>query len=77
MGDSSKFNIMIVDKKSGKVLSNEERDYLLSLLEEFGIDIDGILKNRKSSDEQTLVFEDEVIIEVYDKSGRLKDKRVV
>jgi len=58
-----------IEARSGrKKLTKEQIEYLLSLLKRAGLNV---------TKEQAVDFTDELTIEVFDKNGNLKEKRVV
>ena len=50
--------------------------FLVELFRKAGIDIDRIMRKKREMG-QSLEFRDEMIVEVYDKNGNLKERRVV
>ena len=72
VGDRSKSN----SRFRAKGLSEEQINFLIELFRKAGIDIDKIIEKKKEMG-QSLEFKDEMIIEVYDKNGNLKERRVI
>ena len=77
MDNRSKSDIRFTTDNGKKELTPEQIDYLLGILEKAGIDIQKIIKEKELKGEQTINFKDELMIEVYDKDGNLKEKRVI
>ena len=77
MDNRSKSDIRFTTDNGKKELTSEQIDYLLGILEKAGIDIQKIIKEKELKGEQTINFKDELMIEVYDKNGNLKEKRVI
>ena len=72
VGDRSEGN----SRLRAKSLSEEQINFLIELFRKAGIDIDKIIEKKKEMG-QSLEFKDEMIIEVYDKDGNLKERRVI
>ena len=72
VGDRSKSD----SRLGAKGLSEEQINFLIELFRKAGIDIDKIIEKKKEMG-QSLEFKDEMIIEVYDKNGNLKERRVI
>ena len=72
VGDRSKSD----SRLRAKGLSEEQINFLIELFRKAGIDIDKIIEKKKEMG-QSLEFKDEMIIEVYDKNGNLKERRVI
>ena len=49
---------------------------MIELFRKAGIDIDKIIEKKKEMG-QSLEFKDEMIIEIYDKDGNLKERRII
>ena len=77
MDNRSKSDIRFTTDNGKKELTSKQIDYLLGILEKAGIDIQKIIKEKELKGEQTINFKDELMIEVYDKDGNLKEKRVI
>jgi len=77
MDNRSKSDIRFTTDNGKKELTPEQLYYFLDLLEELGVDIQKIIKEKELKGEQTINFKDELMIEVYDKDGNLKEKRVI
>ena len=77
MGDRGKSGFRFRAEGLQKELTEEQVRFLLDLLASAGFDVERFLKEKEAKGEQVITFRDEVMIEVYDKNGNLKERRVI
>jgi len=76
MGDRSESDYGFTAYHRGEKLSREQVEYLLSLMRKAGLDVDELL-SKILEKKQVVNFEDELTLEVYNKKGELKEKKIV
>lgn len=76
MGDRSKSDNRFTAYYRGEKLTREQVEYLLSLMRKAGLDVDELL-SKILEKKQVVNFEDELTLEVYNKNGELKEKKII